>query len=114
MEFQHSHFLKHGIVVLAADPRIRFPLFRSDEVVCATVEVVDGNEWWCVDEPEGPDVEPLNSDCTRFETSTGDLLLLEPPFPQVPRTRPLVRFKAIPAPHVSRIHNTSRSRIRQG
>lgn len=114
MESQHSRFFKHGIVVLAADPRIRFPLFRSDEVLCATGEVVEGNEWWCVDEPEGPDVEPLNSDCTMFKTSAGDLLVLEPTSPRVRITHALVRFKAAPAPHVSRIRNTSRSRVGRG
>lgn len=105
MEFRHSHFVKHGIVVLASDPSIRFPLFRSDEVACATGEVVHGNEWWCVDEPEGPDVEPLNSECTRFQTSTGDLLLLA--LPQTSVARSLVRFKPAPPPDGRRLRKTS-------
>ncbi len=98
MEFRHSQFVKHGIVVLASDPSIRFPLFRSDQVICATGEVARGKEWWCVDQPEGPDVEVLNSECTRFQTSTGDLLLLEPAKPQNAALRSLARFRPAPAP----------------
>lgn len=98
VEFRHSQFVKHGIVVLASDPSIRFPLFRSDQVICATGEVARGKEWWCVDQPEGPDVEVLNSECTRFQTSTGDLLLLEPAKPQNAALRSLARFRPAPAP----------------
>lgn len=77
MEAFHSPYVRHGIVALEANPLQKFPLYRSDEVVRGSGQVVRGNEWWRLSTVTGPVVVPINGENTRFRGDRSQTFVLE-------------------------------------
>ncbi len=77
VEAFHSPYVRHGIVALEANPLQKFPLYRSDEVVRGSGQVVRGNEWWRLSTVTGPVVVPINGENTRFRGDRSQTFVLE-------------------------------------
>ncbi len=114
MEIHHSRFVPHGMVVSADNPSRIHTLFRSDEVVRGTSEIILGNERWCLDGPDGMDVMPLDSEQTTFSGVTGEIFILQEIKPANFVVRKVNRIKPSPAPDVCSLHRRSRELVAGG
>ncbi len=77
MEFEHPRFVPHGVVASAQCPSRLRTLFRSDEVVPETGETIRGNEWWCLDGPDGLKVDSLDDQQVAFRDFSGEVFIMQ-------------------------------------